>query len=290
MNNSIPHAALRSTHRPRVAVHKFSSCDGCQLAFLNLGEPLLALAETVDILHFAEAGPIDEDAVVDIAFVEGSVATSKDAARLKQIRENSRYVITIGACATAGGIQALRNMHDSGEWIAGIYAQPEYLDLLPESRPIASIIKVDLELWGCPVNGEQVLGVTKALLTGHLPRVDHSAVCMECKRQNVVCVMVSQGKPCMGPVTQTGCGAICPKMQRDCYACYGPAVQANVSALSTYFAATGMPAREVAQRLLFINSQTEPFTSVGIHWQNKTSAAPNTNPGINPKTSLGAEQ
>lgn len=276
MNHPIPHGNQSKTRRPRVAVHKFSSCDGCQLAFLNLGEPLLALAETVDILHFAEAGPIDEDAVVDIAFVEGSVATSKDAARLKRIRENSRYVITMGACATAGGIQALRNMHDSDTWISGIYAQPEFLDLLPESSPIASLIKVDLEIWGCPVNGEQVLGVTKALLVGHMPRVDHSAVCMACKQQNIVCVMISQGKPCMGPVTQTGCGALCPKMQRDCYACYGPAVQANVSALSTHFAATGMPAQEIAQRLLFINSQAEPFTRAGIEWRDK---AQTTTPG-----------
>lgn len=255
-----------ASSRPRVAVHKFSSCDGCQLAFLNLGEPLLALAESVDILHFAEAGPIDEDAEVDIAFVEGSIARSKDAERLKKIRENSRYVVTIGACATAGGIQALRNLHDAGDWMAGIYAQPEFVDLLPESKPIAAVIKVDLELWGCPVNGAQVLGVTKALLTGHLPRIDHSAVCMTCKRQNLVCVMVTQGKPCMGPVTQTGCGALCPSMQRDCYACYGPAAQANVSAFSKHLAATGMTPREIGQRFLFINSQASPFSDAGNAW------------------------
>jgi sulfhydrogenase subunit delta len=252
--------------RPRIAVHKFSSCDGCQLAFLNLGEPLLALTETVDILHFAEAGPIDENAVVDIAFVEGSVATSTDAERLRGIRERSRFVVTIGACATAGGIQALRNLHDADEWISGIYAQPESLDLLPESTPIAEHIKVDIELWGCPVNGEQVLGVTKALLAGHLPSVDHSAVCMECKRQHAVCVMVARGMPCMGPVTSTGCGAICPQMQRDCYACYGPAVQANVSALSHHMAQTGMPTDEIARRFLFINSHAKPFQTEGVIW------------------------
>jgi len=263
----------KDTHRPRVAVHKFSSCDGCQLAFLNLGEPLLALTETVDILHFAEAGPIDENAEVDIAFVEGSVATSEDAKRLRGIRERSRYVITIGACATAGGIQALRNLQDADEWISGIYAQPEHLDLLPTSTPIAETIKVDVELWGCPVNGEQVLGVTKALLGGHLPTVDHSAVCMECKRSNVVCVMVSQGKPCMGPVTSTGCGALCPSLQRDCYGCYGPAVQANVSALSRHMAETGMPAEEIARRFWFINSHAEPFRSAGSDWHGRSGNA-----------------
>lgn len=254
-------------HRARIAVHKFSSCDGCQLAFLNLGEPLLTLAETVDILHFAEAGPIDEEAEVDIAFVEGSVATSQDAARLRGIRERSRFLVTIGACATAGGIQALRNLHDTDVWVSGVYAQPEHIDLLADSTPIAETVKVDLELWGCPVSGEQVLGATKALLAGHLPRIDHSAVCMECKRQQAVCVMVAQGRPCMGPATSTGCGAICPRWQRDCYACYGPAVQANVSALATHLADAGMPADEVARRLLFINGHAEPFRGEGLDWQ-----------------------
>ncbi|MBB3190684.1 sulfhydrogenase subunit delta [Halomonas cerina] len=253
--------------RPRLAVHKFSSCDGCQLAFLNLGEPLLDLAERVDILHFAEAGPVDEAAEVDIAFIEGSVATSEDAARLRGIRERSHYVVTIGACATAGGLQALRNLNDGAAWIEGLYARPEHIDLLADSTPIAKTIKVDLELWGCPVNGEQVLGATQALLAGHLPRVDHSAVCTECKRQQTVCVMVARGTPCLGPVTSTGCGALCPQLQRDCYACYGPAVQANVSALTTYLADTGMPADEIARRLLFINNQAEPFQTAGREWQ-----------------------
>ncbi|MBB3183713.1 coenzyme F420-reducing hydrogenase gamma subunit [Halomonas fontilapidosi] len=256
-----------ATRRPRIAVHKFSSCDGCQLAFLNLGEPLLALAETVDILHFAEAGPIDEEAEVDIAFVEGSVATSQDAARLHGIRQRSRYLVTIGACATAGGIQALRNLHDADEWVSGVYAEPEHIDLLADSTPIAESVRVDLELWGCPVSGEQVLGATKSLLAGHLPRVDHSAVCMECKRQQAVCVMVAKGQPCMGPVTSTGCGAICPRWQRDCYACYGPAVQANVSALASHLADSGMPAGDIARRLLFINGHAEPFRREGLDWQ-----------------------
>ncbi|RTR01099.1 sulfhydrogenase subunit delta [Halomonas nitroreducens] len=253
--------------RPRIAVHKFSSCDGCQLAFLNLGEPLLALAESVDILHFAEAGPVDESADVDIAFIEGSVATSADAARLRGIRERSRHVVTIGACATAGGLQALRNLADSEAWIEGIYARPEDIDLMADSTPIAKTIRVDLELWGCPVNGEQVLGVTQALLAGHLPHVDHAAVCTECKRRQTVCVMVARGTPCLGPVTSTGCGAICPQLQRGCYACYGPAVQANVAALSSYLVDTGMPADEIARRLLFINNQAPPFLDAGREWQ-----------------------
>ncbi|MCK2184697.1 sulfhydrogenase subunit delta [Halomonas getboli] len=253
--------------RPRIAVHKFSSCDGCQLAFLNLGEPLLALAEHVDILHFAEAGPVDESAEADIAFIEGSVATSTDAARLRGIRERSRYLVTIGACATAGGLQALRNLADGQAWIEGVYASPEDIDLMADSTPIARTVRVDLELWGCPVNGEQVLGAAQALLAGHLPYVDHAAVCTECKRRQAVCVMVAQGTPCLGPVTGTGCGALCPRWQRGCYACYGPAVQANAAALASYLADSGMPPDEIARRLLFINNQAPAFHDAGRDWQ-----------------------
>ena len=129
--------------KPTVAVHKFSSCDGCQLAFLNLGEDLLKLTELVDIRHFLEAGLADENAQVDIAFVEGSVSTSEDAAKLQRIRSNSRYLVTIGACATAGGLQALRNLHDTQAWTAAVYASPEHIDSLDQVSPIRAVVKVD---------------------------------------------------------------------------------------------------------------------------------------------------
>jgi coenzyme F420-reducing hydrogenase gamma subunit len=258
------------TIKPRLAVHKFSSCDGCQLAFLNLGEPLLTLAERIDILHFAEAGMVDEHAEVDIAFVEGSIATPDDAERIARIRANSRYVVTIGACATAGGIQALRNMSDAQSWVQGIYAQPEHIQLLATSTPIAEHIKVDLELWGCPVNGYQVVSAVNALLLGHVPIQDAASVCQECKRQNIVCVLVAQGRPCMGPVTHTGCGALCPRFQRDCYACYGPANDTNIESLGKRFSQLGLSSNDVAARLHFINNHTEPFRSAGVAWRKKS--------------------
>jgi sulfhydrogenase subunit delta len=263
-----------SNPKPRLAVHKFSSCDGCQLAFLNLGEPLLALAERVEILHFAEAGFLAEDAEVDVAFVEGSIATPDDLERIARIRANSRYVVTIGACATAGGIQALRNLHDGPAWVQGIYAQPEHIQLLDHSTPIAEHIKVDVELWGCPVNGYQVVSTVNFLLLGHVPIQDAGALCLECKRQNSVCVMVAQGQPCMGPVTRTGCGALCPRGQRGCYACYGPANDTNTDSLGERFSQLGLSAAEVAQRLHFINSQAEPFRSAGEAWRAKSPEEP----------------
>ena len=252
--------------RPRVAVHKFSSCDGCQLAFINAGEALLQLSELVAIIHFAEAGFVDEAAPVDIAFIEGSVSTAHEVERLETIRANSKTLITLGACATAGGIQALRNIQQSGEWVAAIYAQPDKIDLLPESTPIAEHVKVDLELWGCPVNAGQLFDAMRSLLFGVSARSDQSKLCQQCKREQNVCVMVTEGAPCMGPVTRGGCGAICPSIGRDCYACFGPGEAANSGALANRFAGLGLLPDAIARRFLFINSHSEPFHSEGKKW------------------------
>lgn len=254
-------------NKPTVAVHKFSSCDGCQLALLNLGESILQLSQLVDIKHFAEAGPLDEDTKVDIAFIEGSVSTSHDINRLKKIRDNSAYLITIGACATSGGIQALRNMANTNEWIADIYANPSVIDSLDNSSPIKDYVNVDLELWGCPINKHQILTAIRALLFGVLPVEEHDKVCMECKRQQTVCVMVTKNEPCMGPVTRTGCGALCPHVGRACYACYGPAENPNTRALANRLHGLGLVKDEVARRFLFINSGAEQFHPEGQRWK-----------------------
>jgi coenzyme F420-reducing hydrogenase gamma subunit len=243
----------------RVAVHKFSSCDGCQLALLNLGEDLLTLAERVDLAHFAEAGPLDPDTDVDVAFVEGSVSTPEDLERIRHIRQHSRLLIPIGACATAGGIQALRNSANGAEWIAQIYSHPEAISSLAQSTPIASHVKVDFELWGCPVNGAQMLAVVNALLLGVAPRDNADKVCTECKRQGHPCVLVSRGVACMGPVTRAGCGALCPGLGRDCYGCYGPAENANTDALTAQFASLGLAPLEIIQRFQSVNNQAPVF-------------------------------
>jgi coenzyme F420-reducing hydrogenase gamma subunit len=260
------------TERPRVAVHKFSSCDGCQLAFLNAGPLLLELSQAVEIVHFAEAGPVDEEAPVDIAFVEGSICTHAERERIKQVRENSRFLITIGACATAGGVQALRNLYADGaqEWTHALYARPEFIDSLDEVQPVANEVKVDLELWGCPVNTRQVMTAIRSLLFGAAPVPQAGKVCMECKRQQAVCVMVTEGSPCMGPVTRGGCGAICPSFGRDCYACYGPAMQPNSPALARRLEGLGLTPRAVAQRFHLITSQPKTFREEGTAWRGKS--------------------
>ncbi len=245
--------------KPRVAVHKFSSCDGCQLAFLNLGEDLLTLAERVELVHFAEAGPLDPDTKVDVAFIEGSVYTPEDIGRIQHIRAHSRLLIAIGACAVSGGIQALRNSADGADWVAQIYAHPEAINSLQHSTPIATHVKVDFELWGCPVSGPQMLAVVNSLLLGTLPYDNADKVCTECKRRNLTCVMVSRGVACMGPVTRAGCNALCPSLDRDCYGCYGPAENANTDALAAQFSQLGLSPQAIIHRFQSINSQAPVF-------------------------------
>lgn len=245
--------------KPKIAVHKFTSCDGCQLAFLNMGEDLLKVFDMVDVVHFAEAGAVDPDAPVDVSFVEGSVSTPDQEERIRRIRANSRYLITIGACATAGGIQALRNLADAEQWIGAVYARPEYIRSLSTSTAIARHVPVDFELWGCPVNSHQVKAALRALLFGVAPVDEADKVCMDCKRNQTVCVLVSKGIACMGPVTRTGCGALCPHFGRDCYGCYGPAENPNTEALSRRYEGLGLLPEQVGRRFAFITSDAPAF-------------------------------
>ena len=256
--------------KPRVAVHKFASCDGCQLAFLNLGEDLLTLSQVVNLVHFAEAGPVNPEAAADIAFIEGSISTPEHLERIHRIRANTRYLITLGACATAGGLQALRNFSNADVWIASVYAKPEYIQSLKTSTPVAQHVKVDLEIWGCPVNGRQVLAAVRSLLSGVSPWMEKDKVCMECKRQRAVCVMVTKDIPCMGPVTRSGCGAICPSFGRDCYACYGPAENPNIASLARRLQGLGLVPETVMRRFRFINAAAPAFADANWRQEKKS--------------------
>jgi sulfhydrogenase subunit delta len=247
--------------KPKLAVHKFSSCDGCQLALLNLGEPLLQLPALVDIVHFAEAGPCDPSAKVDVSLVEGSITTPEDVHRIQEVRANSRLLIAIGACATSGGLQALANTADRQAWISAIYAQPEHIELSSTSNAVSDHVKVDFELHGCPVNSAQVVGALRDLLSGVSPRPQQQSVCMECKRKGLICTLVSRGEPCMGPVTLAGCGALCPAAGRGCYGCYGPAPLVNDRSLARGFEYLGLERDAVARRFHFIANNAPAFRS-----------------------------
>ena len=214
--------------KPKLGVFKFASCDGCQLSLLDAEDHLLGLAEAVEIAYFLEATSRTSPGPYDIALVEGSITTPHDIKRIKEVRRQSRYLITIGACATAGGIQALRNWADCDDYLKAVYASPEYISTLATSTAIAEHVRVDFELRGCPINQHQLIEVVQALLAGRQPRTPQYSVCLECKRRGTVCVMIAQNQPCLGPVTQAGCGAICPAYNRACYGCFGPVAPSGV--------------------------------------------------------------
>jgi coenzyme F420-reducing hydrogenase gamma subunit len=234
-----------SKSKPRLAVWKFASCDGCQLSLLDCEDELLAVAGAVDIAYFPEAtrGKVEGRKVegrYDLSLVEGSITTPHDAERIRAVRRCSQTLVTIGACATAGGIQALRNFADVKEYASIVYARPDYIETLATSTAIADHVRVDFELRGCPISKRQLLEVISAFLAGRRPVTPPHSVCVECKLKGNVCVMVAHGTPCLGPVTHAGCGSICPSYNRGCYGCYGPKETPNAVSLSHWLKDLGM--------------------------------------------------
>ena len=250
---------MAKSKKPTLAVWKFASCDGCQLSLLDCEEELLAVAGAVQIANFPEASRAVMKGPYDVSLVEGSITTPHDAERIHKIRRQSKTLITIGACATAGGIQALRNFADVKNYIAAVYPSPQYIETLGKSTPIADHVFVDFELRGCPINKYQLLEVVNALLNNRKPNTPPHSVCMECKRRGNVCVMVAHGTPCLGPVTYAGCNALCPSYNRGCYGCFGPKEVPNTAALADWFKQTGMADDDIVRSFRGFNAFAEPF-------------------------------
>jgi sulfhydrogenase subunit delta len=245
--------------RQTVAVWKFASCDGCQLSLLDCEDELLALADRLDIAYFLEASRATVEGPYDVSLVEGSVTTGHDAERIREIRRQSRALITIGACANAGGIQALRNFGDVDAFASVVYAEPDYISTLATSTPISAHVPVDFELNGCPIDKRQLLEVINAHLNRRRPRVRAHSVCVECKRRGTVCVMVAHGTPCLGPVTHAGCGALCPSYDRGCYGCFGPMETPNTAALSARMGELGTEDVDLVRLYRTFNAGADAF-------------------------------
>ncbi len=253
---------------PKLAVWKFASCDGCQLSLLDCEDELLTLAGAVEIAYFPEASRMMVKGPYDLSLVEGSITTPHDAERIKEVRGASKYLVTIGACATAGGIQALRNFKDVEQFISVVYASPEYIDVLATSTPISNHVPVDFELRGCPINKHQLIEVITAYLHGRRPNTPPQSVCVECKLRGTVCVMVAHGTPCLGPVTHAGCGAICPAYNRGCYGCYGPKETPNTVSLSKRWMQLGATKGQVMRTFRSFNACAEPFLKESERYEN----------------------
>jgi sulfhydrogenase subunit delta len=244
---------------PTLAVFKLASCDGCQLTLLGCEEELVTLAGRIRIAHFTEVTRARLDGPYDIALVEGSVTTPEDAERIRSVRAASRHLVTIGACATAGGIQGLRNFAAAGEYAGLVYAHPEYIATLDTSTPVSDHVEVDFELHGCPVDRRQLVEVITAFLAGRRPVVPGHSVCQECKGRGTICLLVAKGVPCLGPVTRAGCGALCPSLDRGCFGCFGPADTANTASLSAHMLAGGMTPVDVTRLYRTFNANAPAF-------------------------------
>lgn len=260
---------MKNKRKPKLAVWKFASCDGCQLTLLDCEDELLAFTEHVEIAYFPEATRATVKGPYDISLVEGSISTPHDAERIHQIRRSSKLLVTIGACATAGGIQALRNFTDVKDYITVVYPNPSYIETLQKSSPIADHVFVDFQLRGCPISKHQLLELFSAYLNGRKPNIPQYSVCMECKRKGIVCVMVASATPCLGPVTQAGCGAICPAYHRGCYGCFGPKETPNTSSISKRWKELGMKEKDIVRVFRSYNAYAEPFQRESISHEQK---------------------
>jgi coenzyme F420-reducing hydrogenase gamma subunit len=265
---------MTAPRRPKLAVWKFASCDGCQLTILNCEDELLAVAGEIDVAYFPEATRAVTQGPYDLSLVEGSVTTPDDAERIQAVRRQSRHLVTIGACATAGGVQALRNFGDVEEFRSVVYAQPDYVRTLDRSTPIAAHVPVDFELRGCPIDKAQLLEVITAFLQQRKPRVTAESVCVECKRRGNVCVTVAHGTPCLGPVTHTGCGALCPSYARGCYGCFGPADTTNTRSLTGMLVDLGMPRRDVQRVYRTFNASAPAFADESARLDSRDGGEP----------------
>lgn len=245
--------------KPRLGVWKFSSCDGCQLSLLDCEDELLAVAGAIEIAYFPEATRRDDEGHYDISLVEGSVTTPHEAELIKDVRARSTLLVTIGACATAGGIQALKNGADTAAFINAVYAHPEFIDTLDTATPISDHVKVDAELRGCPISKKDLVELIAAVLAGRAPQTPAHATCFECKMAGHVCVMVAEGKPCLGPVTHAGCGALCPGYDRGCYGCFGPKETPNTASLAAQLAEHGADKRQIRRLFSTFNTNAPAF-------------------------------
>lgn len=224
--------------------------------------------EIVQIANFYEASSAVLPGPYDISLVEGSITTDHDKKRIQEVRNQSKILITIGACATAGGIQALRNFANVDEYRQVVYARPEYISTLATSTPISHHVKVDFELQGCPINKHQLLEVLNSFVRGKKPAISSSSVCTECKKKGNICVTVAYGIPCLGPVTHAGCGALCPSYRRGCYGCYGPKETSNPLALTRWWEKElNTSAHSIKGLLRNFNCAAEAFREASEHYE-----------------------
>lgn len=216
--------------KPRVGIFGLTGCAGDQLQIINCEDELLAVVSAVDLKSFVMAQTGNDESEFDISFVEGSVVTEEDEARLKEIRNKSGLLIAIGTCACWGGVQAAANDAERKELYEAVYGTPDDLyAVLPKVKALNEVVQVDWYISGCPIEKDQFLSSVVSLLHGDLPIPVAYPVCYECKRKENPCRLVEKGELCMGSLTIGGCGGRCPSHNTPCKGCRGPVEEANIA-------------------------------------------------------------
>jgi len=244
--------------RPRIGIFDLACCEGCQLQIINMEHEILELIGLVNPVEWREAISDGDtgDEPLEIAIVEGSVTREEDAVRLIAIRERAEILIALGACATLGGVNKLKNnydMNDVKQTVYGAAADQPHLDTAPV-KALHEVVRVDHMVHGCPIEASELVGVIKSLIIGKQPSIPDYPVCVECKLNENPCRW-EFGEICLGPLTRAGCAARCPGEGSWCFGCRGYVSEPNTAAMKTMMEQYGKTAGDLRRKTLLFNSK-----------------------------------
>ena len=234
--------------KPKVGIFKYSCCAGCEFQLIYFQKHVLEVLGAIDVIYckMLRSGGKAEGPF-DVALIEGAITEEWQASQLKRVREASRYLIPIGTCAVCGGVPAIKNTRDELDVEKDVYEDLSVIHSV-KSHPVDHYVKVDGYVRGCPMGERDCTELVVSLLMGKSPNFLEYCVCVECKLAGNICVLVAYNQPCMGPVTNAGCGALCPSRNRGCYGCWGPMKDANAGALAREFKIRGLSAGDIYRK------------------------------------------
>lgn len=238
----------------KIAIFDLTDCEGCELQFLALREKLADAGNHFEIETWRLGTSVNNPGPYDVSFIEGSPITESDIEVVKQARNVSGKIVTLGTCAYLGGVQSSlpENMRD--KYLKEIYGG-KYKSKTKAPKPVSYYVDVDIHLPGCPINPVELEKLLTALFAGKKYIPAYAPVCLDCKIKRNDCLFLSDGY-CLGPVTKGGCGAPCPAVGLRCMGCFGPIKDANLKALKK--AAPHLSDKEIGQSLsLFMEKSDE---------------------------------
>jgi coenzyme F420-reducing hydrogenase gamma subunit len=245
--------------KPKIAIFDFACCEGCQLQIVNLEEEILSLLGGADVVEWREAMSEKSDEY-DIAVIEGSITRLEDEERLKLIRSRAKVLIALGACATIGGINKLKNNFDDldevKKCVYGRAASKPHLHT-GLTKAVDEVVQVDYYVQGCPIDRKEFTYIVRSLLMGKKPEIPDYPVCVECKAKGNPCLW-QYDQVCLGPVIRAGCGARCPSNGFRCFGCRGYTSNPNVDAAKDVIVRYGLSIDDLKTKMVLFGSKQEP--------------------------------